>query len=58
MGILYYFLDKSGNHNLLMHKPFISDKVMLMFLGTTTADVFGLLFVLVRFLFPNSKKIN
>lgn len=54
--VLYYFLDKNGDHNILMKKDFISDKVMLMFLGTTTADVFGLLFILTKNLFPHTKR--
>lgn len=56
LGVLYYFLDKNGNQNLLIHQQFISDHVMLMFLGTTTADIFGLLFILFRYVFPNHNR--
>lgn len=55
LGILYYFIDKTGINNLKNHLPFISDKVMLMFLGTTTVDIFLLLKVITQFLFPNKK---
>lgn len=51
--ILYYFLNKAGDVNIASHKYFLSDKVLMTFLGTTTADVFGLMFILTRFLFSN-----
>ena len=54
--ILYYFIDKTGNNNLKNNLPFISDNVMLMFLGTTTVDIFLLLRVITQFLFPINKK--
>lgn len=54
--ILYWFINKNGHNNILHNLPFISDKVMITFLGTTTADVFGLLYILVKFLFSNHSK--
>lgn len=55
LGILYYFLDKAGNANIKLYGYFLSDKVLIAFLGTTTADVFILIFILARFLFPDKK---
>ncbi|MCC2624898.1 MAG: hypothetical protein K0R14_771 [Burkholderiales bacterium] len=55
LGILYYFLDKAGNENIKTYHYFLSDKVLMTFLSTTTADVFALLFIIARFLFPISK---
>lgn len=55
LWVLYYFINKNGQNNISHNLPFISDKVMLMFLATTTADVFGLLFIMAKFLFPIGK---
>lgn len=51
LGLLYWFLNQSGNANLKFHGYFLSDKVLMTFLVTTTGDIAGLLVLLTKFLF-------
>lgn len=55
---VYFLLVCQGLQSLGNHSFFLSDKVLIAVISSTTANVIGLFYVVAKYLYPNSSRVK